>query len=412
MKTSLKVSDIGEKELIERIIEKSKSCSIGNGTLSHINNSNSSFSTDFKTSIGDDSALINQSLDSNSYIVASSDMLIQSTHFPREMSFYQMGYKSVVVNVSDLSSMGAENIAFLLNIAVPKDMLLDDFDDFICGVVHACDKYAIPLVGGDTNESSEIIVSGTAIGSVDKNHVLMKHGFREGDLVCISDSLGYAALGFELLKLKNNNAEKYNKITQEIKETDPTIVDLAIFKALKVEAKYDEGRILASYNTEDNRVSATDITDGLASEFYELLNADKKFNDSLNSLNSLNTMDNGLNNTPLNSQDGLKSNDNNNSDICLNNYNKGMRIYEDKLPIEDAFKEISSLLGIDYLDLFLHIGEDFELLFTVNRELEEKLINEMNFYVIGEITNNNTVEIVLSNGTIENISPKGYQHLI
>ena len=374
MKSSqIKVSEIGEKGLIERIIEKSRTCS-SCGFGNDIDFSN------FATSIGDDSALTNVNMDDNSYLVTSTDMLIQSSHFPKGMTYFQMGYKSVVVNVSDLASMGAENIGFLLNIAIPKDMLLNDFDDLICGVIRACDNYKIPLIGGDTNEANEIIISGTAIGQVDKDKALMKYGFEKGDMVCISDELGYAALGFELLSLKEKDPNLYQEKIDEIKEIDSTIIDLALLKALKPEAKYDEGHILREHNTANNRISATDITDGLASEFYEILNSDKKY---------------------------IKLNDS----ISSNSYSKGIRIYEEKLPVEDEFKEIADILGLNYLDLFLHVGEDFEFLFTINNELKDQLSREMNYYVIGEITGNDTVEIVLSNGQIEKISSRGYQHL-
>ena len=378
MKSSqMKVSDIGEKQLIERIIEKSRTCSIYNP---------SDF-TDFdnKTSIGDDSALTNIDLKENSYLVSSSDMLIQSSHFPQDMTYFQMGYKSVVVNVSDLASMGADNIGFLLNIAIPKDTLLDDFDDLICGVIKACDDYHIPLIGGDTNEANEIILSGTAIGQVDKDKALMKYGFKEGDLVCITGELGLAALGFELLNMKQllkNNLFEMVDLEDKINrayEIDSTLCDMALFKALKPDARYTEGHILRELNTDENRITATDITDGLASEFYEILNSDKR--------------------------EHQFNNDSNGS------YSKGIRIYEDKLPVEDEFKEIANALGLNYLDLFLHVGEDFEFLFTINKELKDQLENELNFYVIGEITEKNTVEIVLSNGTIEKISSEGYQHL-
>ena len=374
MKSSqIKVSEIGEKGLIERIIEKSRTCS-SCGFDIHTDFSN------FATSIGDDSALTNVNMDDNSYLVTSTDMLIQSSHFPKGMTYFQMGYKSVVVNVSDLASMGAENIGFLLNIAIPKDMLLDDFDDLICGVIRACDNYNIPLIGGDTNEANEIIISGTAIGQVDKDKALMKYGFEKGDMVCISDELGYAALGFELLSLKEKDPNLYQEKIDEIKEIDSTIIDLALLKALKPEAKYDEGHILREHNTANNRISATDITDGLASEFYEILNSDKKY---------------------------IKLNDS----ISSNSYSKGIRIYEEKLPVEDEFKEIADILGLNYLDLFLHVGEDFEFLFTINKELDDQLSREMHYYAIGEITDNNTVEILLSNGQIQKISSRGYQHL-
>ena len=376
MKSSqIKVSELGEKQLIERIIQKSKSCSIYKP---------SDFNDfDDKTSIGDDSALTNVNIDDNSYLVSSSDMLIQSSHFPKAMTHFQMGYKSVVVNVSDLASMGAENIGFLLNLAIPKDTLLDDFDELVCGVIQACDNYNIPLIGGDTNEASEIIISGTAIGQVDKERALMKYGFEIGDLLCISGELAYAALGFELLKLIEENP-KSKEIIEKIKSIDSTLIDLAILKALKPEAKYKEGHILRDYNTNNNRITATDITDGLASELYEILSYDKKHSQS------------------------DKIDNDSNSD---NTYEKGIRIYEDKLPVEDEFKEIANSLGLNYLDLFLHVGEDFELLFTINKELKDKLSSDMNYYVIGEITEGNTVEIVLSNGSIEKISSRGYEHL-
>ena len=393
MKSSqIKVSDIGEKGLIERTIERSKTCS--DCRL----DSNKDFSN-FATSIGDDSALTNVEIDDNSYLVSSSDMIIQSSHFPQDMTYFQMGYKAVVVNVSDLASMGADNIGFLLNIAVPKDTLLDDFDELICGVIKACDNYNIPLIGGDTNQANEIIISGTAIGQVDKDRALMKYGFETGDLVCISGELGLAALGFELLNLRKllaNNLFEMVDIEEKLKrayEIDSSLCELAVFKALKVEARYEEGHILRDYNTEENRVSATDITDGLASEFYEILNSDKKYCH--------------FNKTSQNQ----KLNIENYSEDSNIPYSKGIRIYEDKLPVEDEFKEIANVLGINYLDLFLHVGEDFEFLFTINEELRNQLLNDMHYYVIGEITDNFTVEIVLSDGNIEKISSRGYQHL-
>lgn len=359
--TTLKLSDIGEKALIDRIIEKSQYCS-------DFNNKNLN---SYSTAIGDDSAVTDVIIGDNSYLVSSSDMLIQSTHFPEGMSYYQMGFKSVAVNISDLIAMGAEPIGFLLNIAVPNNMILDDFDELVCGVVGACDYYNMPLIGGDTNEGNEIIISGTALGKVEKDKALMKYGFEVGDLVCVSGELGLAALGFELLSSRESY-EIASKLNQ-------SLTDLAVFKALKPSPDYENGRILADFK-KDHNISATDITDGLASELYEILNADKKYNQFINN-------------------------------AAEDNYSKGIRIYEDKLPVEDEFKEISKALNLDYLDLFFHVGEDFELLFIIPKSLEETLKDKMDFYAIGEIIEENTVEIVLSNGKTKEISPKGYEHL-
>lgn len=400
-KSSYKVSDLGEKELINRIITKNRECS------SLVCDFSSNFSsTDFKTTIGDDCGLISHNLNEFSYLVTTSDMLIQSTHFPKAMSYYQMGYKSVVVNVSDLAAMGAKPICLVLSLAIPKNLLLDDFDELICGVVGACNDYNIPLIGGDTNEADQIIISATAFGEVNKDKALMKYGFNIGDLVAVTGEIGLAALGFELL----NNPRKLEKA----RGIDSSFVDLAIFKALKPKACQDESYILAKYNNKKNytnsksfhtssryNISATDITDGLASELYELLERDMQFNTS-----------------------------NLNQDSNLPKYSKSILLYEDSLPIEDEFKKIATAIGCDYLDLFFHVGEDFELLFTVPKELVSFLKEELDFFIIGEIVenkvenelieesnsdnkiNNFTLEMVLSNNNIITIDSKGYEHLI
>lgn len=347
-KSSFKVSDLGEKELINRIISRNSKCSI--------NNSNSNFPIDFKTTIGDDAALINHGLDDLSYLVSSSDMLIQSTHFPADMSYYQMGYKSVVVNVSDLAAMGAKPIAFLLNLAIPGDMLLDDFDELICGVTNACNDYQMPLVGGDTNEANEIIISATALGNAMKDNSLMKYGFSEGDLVCLTGEVGLAALGFELLANENKL-----KIARTI---DSSFVDLCIFKVLKPSACLNESFIFNKYSSKFN-ISCTDITDGLASELYELLAADKNY---------LKNIDPNL------------------------DYSKAIVLYENSFPIDDEFKEIAKSIGVNYLDLFFYVGEDFELLFTIPKDLAHILNEELDFYIIGEVVSSefSNVELIVN----------------
>ena len=302
---ALKVSDIGEKELINYILSKSKDI------------------------IADDTAITKFS-DTN--LISTCDMLIASKHFPSEMSYFQMGFKSVTVNVSDLAAMGADPLGFLLSIALPKDLEVEHFKEIINGVISACNYYNIPLIGGDTNEASEIIISGTALGLCDSP--LMKNTAKEGDLLCITGDIGLAALGFNL-----NEDNIY---------TD---------KSLNPLARLMEGKIIKDAGA----TSATDITDGLASELYEM----KK--DSL-----------------------------------------GFMIHEDKLEISDEFKEISSKLGLDYMDLILHVGEDFELVFTIDN-VDDLGID---FKVIGEVNNSNKIQITLSNGEVKEIENRGYNHYV
>ena len=134
---SLKVADIGEKELVKYIIANSKEITADDTAVTQFSSTN---------------------------LISTCDMLIQSRHFPENMSYFNMGFKSVTVNVSDLAAMGAEPLGFLLAIAIPKDLELDSFKEIIDGVLSACDYYSIPLIGGDTNEASVIIISGTALG--------------------------------------------------------------------------------------------------------------------------------------------------------------------------------------------------------------------------------------------------------
>lgn len=302
---ALKLSDIGEKELINYILSKSKD-------------------------IIPDDAAITKFGDTN--LISTCDMLIESKHFPDEMSYFQMGFKAVTVNVSDLAAMGAGPLGFLLSIALPKDLEFNHFKEIINGVINACDYYKIPLIGGDTNEASEIIITGTALGLCDKP--LMKNTSKMGDLICLTGDIGLAALGFNL---KGDNI--YTK------------------KFLEPFARLEEGIIIKNAGA----TSASDITDGLASELHEM------------------------------KPDSL-----------------GFMIYEDKLEISDEFKEISSELGLDYIDLLLHFGEDFELIFTIDKDSDL----DIDFKVIGEVNDSDKIQITLSDGEVTGIENRGYNHYV
>lgn len=305
---TLNVSDIGEKELVKYIIANSKDIIPDDTAITSFNGSN---------------------------LISTCDMLIQSRHFPENMSYFDMGFKAVTVNVSDLAAMGAEALGFLLSIAIPKDLNLDCFKQIIKGVLTACDYYSIPLIGGDTNEASEIIISGTALGLCDKP--LLKDSYNKDDLIVLTGDIGIAALGFNLEEMNN----------------------IYVKKALKPIARLKEGIEIKNAGA----TSATDITDGLASELYEM------------------------------KKDGF-----------------GFVIYEEKLGISDEYKRIANWLNLDYLDLVLHVGEDFELVFTIS---EDNLRNlDIDYKVIGKITDSDKIEMVLDNGLVEEIRNKGYEHYV
>lgn len=305
---TLKVSDIGEKELVKYIIANSKDITPDDTAITELTSTN---------------------------LISTCDMLIQSKHFPETMSYFDMGFKSVTVNVSDLAAMGAEPLGFLLSIALPKNLDLDSFKELIEGVLSACSYYSIPLIGGDTNEASEIIISGTALGLCD--NPLMKNTYSKDDLVVVTGDIGLAALGFNL----------------------DTPDNIYVKNAIRPVAKLKEGILIKDAGAS----SATDITDGLASELHEM------------------------------KRDGF-----------------GFMIYEEMLGISDEYKHLAEKLNLDYLDLLLHVGEDFELVFTISEDNLKNL--SIDYKVIGKVTDSDSIELTLENGLVVEIKNKGYEHYV
>ena len=337
---SSKISDLGEKLLIKRLLSKSK-----NPRLNSLFLDENSIK-----SLSDDAALLNLG---KNYLVACSDMLIQSTHFPKEMSPYQIGKKIVTVNVSDLAAMGAETIGIIVSMGLPKTMPLTDFDDLVDGILDNCNKYGMALIGGDTNESSELTLSGTCLGIVEKKNVMMKNGTHPGDIVAVTGPLGLAAAGFKVLL----DPFTINHLEDDIK-------NLVIKHALEPEAKMKEGIILAKSNLIS---SATDITDGLLSELGELIEAN----------------DNGI----------------------------GFIISIKDLPIPQEVFDIANITNSDPLDMATTYGEDFELLITVSSNLFNDLKTKLPIYKIGLVDSSGKIKMIDKTGNTNIITPRGYEHL-
>jgi thiamine-monophosphate kinase len=338
------ISDMGEKRLINEIIHKARL---------HQKDYFSSH-PQIRDSLGDDAALIDAG---SIYLVSTSDMLLQSTHFPPQMTPQQMGWKIVTVNVSDLAAMGAQPRGILISLGLPRDMGLEKFEELVEGILEACAYYGTPLIGGDTNESPQIVLNGTALGEVSKEDVLMKNGAIYGDLLVVTGPLGMAAAGFEILLAEDVESKK---IEAELKEK---FLEKAVKHALDPRARIKEGIMAA----ESNLVTAcTDITDGLASELYEMLK-------------------------PGN--------------------NVGIRIYEDKIPSHPLVEEVGKITGKKLNQMTMYYGEDFELLLTVRKEEIGALKELMEVYVVGEVTDSGSVEIVDKHGKTNILPPGGYQHL-
>ncbi|MCK9151117.1 thiamine-phosphate kinase [Methanobacterium alcaliphilum] len=340
----LLVSDFGEKKLINRIIEKTNL-----------------FQKDYfkthpqiKESLGDDAALIDLG---TSYLAATSDMLMEDTHFPHQMTAGQRGWKTVTVNVSDLAAMGAQPKGIIISMGLPVDMELEFFDDLINGILEACQYYHIPLIGGDTNESPQLVLSGNAMGEVSKKTVLMKSGAEPGDLILVTGALGMAAAGFEILLSDFSDKKIETEIGHET-------INKVINYALNPRARLKEGISVAEAGI---LKVATDITDGLASELWELMQAA---------------------NEPI-----------------------GMRIYEDKIPIPPEVVTVGQYFNKKPLEMALYYGEDFELLLISKKEALKELEKITEFYVVGEVTSGEVMEIIDKQGKTNILPPGGYQHL-
>ena len=336
----LKISDIGEKKIIKRILSRSREFKTNSPFFDEL----------YFKSQSDDAALIDLK---DKYMVATSDLLIESSHFPAEMSPFQRGVKAVTVNVSDLAAMGAKPIGFILSMGLPQDMQLSAFDEILEGVLQSCHDYEMNLIGGDTNKANEIIISGTCLGVVDKDKVLMKAGAHPGDVVAVTGQLGLAAAGFEVL-LKGQSLRECIKTNTK---------DLVIRHALQPRARLNTGFLLAGTGAV---TAATDITDGLASEIVELMDA----------------------------SDGKV----------------GITIYEDKIPIAPEVKEVAAEINKNPLELALYYGEDFELLLTFKTTEFNHLKDEYGLIEIGVVTKSGKMEIVDKVGKTNILEPKGFQH--
>ncbi|HHY00096.1 MAG TPA: thiamine-phosphate kinase [Methanothermobacter sp.] len=336
------ISDIGEKKLIKRLLSMSRA----------LQPYSPFFDENYFKSLSDDAALLDIG---DEYLVITSDLLLESSHFPTEMSSFQKGMKVVTANVSDLAAMGAEPIGFVLSLGLPHDLPLEKFDGIMAGVLEACNIHKVGLMGGDTNQSEELILSGTCLGVVGKKKVLMKEGAAPGDVVAVTGPLGVAAAGFEFLFAPPPIKETLKKIIK------PSTIKIVVRQALEPRAKLKEGIILAEKGL---ATSATDITDGLASEIGELIEASPN--------------------------------------------NVGITLFETMIPLIPEVEEVASALDRNPLDFALYYGEDFELLLTIREDLYEKFKDDLGLIKVGIVTNSGKMEIFDKEGNTNILMKDGY----
>jgi thiamine-monophosphate kinase len=282
--------------------------------------------------VGDDAAVIDHL---GNQTVVTTDLLIEEIHFDLSYTpLKHLGYKSVIVNLSDVYAMNAQPTQITVSIALSNRISLEAISEFYEGVYAACEKYGVDLVGGDTTSSNKgFIISITAIGEAKENKVVRRNGATKGDLICVSGHLGAAFLGLTIL-------EREKRIFLESPGVQPDLENEAhvIGKLLKPEARKD---IIDFFEKEDILPTAMiDVSDGLSSEILH---------------------------------------------ICKQS-NVGCVVYEDKLPIHDDAKNAAYKFKLDPTACALSGGEDYELLFTLKQEQYDKLILNEQISIIGYIT--------------------------
>ena len=313
-------------------IQRTEIASLGEfGLIDHLTSVGETKNASTLVSVGDDGAVIDHF---GRQTVLSTDLLIEGVHFDLSYTpLKHLGYKSVVVNLSDIYAMNATPTQILMSIGFSNRFSVEALDEFYAGVHAACDQYQVDLVGGDTSTSQKgFVISVTAIGEVAPNEFVKRDGAQSGDLICVSGELGGSFLGLTLL-------EREKRIFEET-GAQPDLEGQAyiVGRLLKPEARKD---IIEYFAAEGIRpTSMIDLSDGLSSDLLH---------------------------------------------ICKQS-NTGCVLYEDKLPFNDEAKEFAYKLQLDPTACALSGGEDYELLFTVPQTEYEKIRLNPSVSIIGYMT--------------------------
>jgi thiamine-monophosphate kinase len=340
MQERTEISSLGEFGLIDRLTSQNE-----------IKNSSTILS------VGDDAAVIDHF---GRQTVVSTDMLVEGIHFDLSYTpLKHLGYKSVVVNISDIYAMNATPTQVLLSVAISNKFSVEALDEFYEGVYAACEKYSVDLVGGDTASSRMgFVISVTAIGEVAPDSYVTRSGAKTNDLICVSGDLGAAFLGLTIL-------EREKKIFIET-GAQPDLENQAyiVGRLLKPEARKDVIDFFTSH--EIIPTAMLDISDGLSSDLFHICKQ---------------------------------------SDV-------GCVLYEDKLPLNEDTKDFAYKLEIDPTACALSGGEDYELLFTVAQGDFEKINANNGLSIIGYITEAaEGKHIITRGGNKHALVAQGWNHL-
>ncbi len=320
------ISELGEFGLIDHITKDIK-----------INHKNTI------KGVGDDAAVIEYG---DICAIITTDLLIEGIHFNLIYTpLKHLGYKAVIVNLSDIYAMNATPKQITVSLAISKKIAIEHIEQIYEGINLACEQYNVDLIGGDTSSSlTGLAISITAIGEARKEEITYRNTAKKNDVVCVTGNLGSAYMGLQLLERE-----------KEIFKTDPGFkpglegYDYILQRQLKPEARKDVIEILKELNVKPT--SMIDISDGLSSEIFHICNK---------------------------------------SDV-------GCKIFQDKIPIDLNTEKMAEEFNIDPLTAALNGGEDYELLFTIDINDLEKIKYQSMIHPIGHITDQKHGAVLITN---------------
>ena len=305
------------------------------GLINHITKYFKINHTSTVKAVGDDAAVLDAS---EQQTLISTDLLIEGVHFDLSyMPLKHLGYKAVMVNLSDVYAMNGVAEQITVSLAVSNRFPLEAIEELYAGIQLACETYNIDLIGGDTTSSTKgMLISITAIGKVNKEDIVYRDGAKPTDLIVVTGDVGAAYLGLQVLE-REKEVFKVNPQNQPDLDNYTYLIE----RQLKPEARKDIPKLLKELEVKPT--SMIDISDGISSELFHICTQSKV----------------------------------------------GCKIYEDKLPLDPQVISTCEEFDIDSTMVALSGGEDYELLFTVAIDDYDKIKGNPNLTVIGHITEQN-----------------------
>lgn len=309
--------------------------------------------------IGDDAAVLDYK---GKQVVVSTDMLVEGVHFDLTyVPLKHLGYKSVSVNVSDIYAMNATPKQITVSFGVSNRFSVEAMEELYAGMMLACKKHQVDIVGGDTTTSrSGLIISITVLGEADPDALVYRNGAKEGDLLCVTGDLGAAYIGLQLL-------EREKRIFMESPGVQPDLGgnDYVLERQLKPEARKDIPALLKALELKPTAM--IDISDGLASEIFHLTTQSQV----------------------------------------------GCNLFEEKIPIDPSTYNTAREFNLDPTVCALSGGEDYELLFTISQADFPKIKANPDITVIGHMTHaKDGVNLITKGGSSHPLKAQGWDALL